>query len=870
MSLIQEILGWSKTLPLWQQDAIRRIFSAPKGLSDADIQELTELCLKENGLLPSCTKISTPLSQASVPSVAAGACLAIKRMSGLKHVNCLDQHQELKFVAKGLTVVYGANGSGKSGYARVIKRACFSRDRGEKILPDVKDETAVDKIAEAVFDIYENGIEKTYNWQDGAFIEALSGISVFDARSARVMLDQAQDCRYVPYGLDIVQDLGNKVVPFVRMAIEAQASKIDLSEEAFKNLRGDHIVGRMFANLAGADILEIRRLADFSPADMARGKELSALIDEQAGSELIKTIRQKVDRIKQLSGGIKNAAAALSVKEIEKLKDVFGANVAAKAAADIAARAFSNEAEYLKGTGSEPWKILFESARHFADECCGVAGTYPDGVTRCVLCQQKLDDAAVQRLKRFDEYIKEDASKNAMNASKALSNEKVRVEKLSDGIMTDEVLIKELSDIDNAVVQDLSTYKTAFVRHKLDVLQAFDGGVKWSLLSDLDVSVVQKLRDLASRELRRAHKIRLSIDETKRAALIKEREELRVRYQLQRQIKAVEAWFDRLKRKQSLLSLAKTLTTAHFTKKAKELFAGAVTQPLLNALNEEFNAIGVSKIRLKPSLSEKGEKSKVLVKLVIPAVKVTPLASVLSEGEQRAIAVASFLAELKVSGHTNAIVFDDPMSSMDVAFREAVAKRLANESKVRQVIVFSHDPVFVCQLRLASQDVGNACEFRYLESRVPHVGFVSDGLPWDSCSIESRIDRLEKEQKKLEKLPWPLYPTDEQKQEMRSVYDRLRASVEQFVRDKCLGGVIRRYDDYVRVENLKMVFALDQSLITRVLKLYSRCHKIVAAHDHTSAGIVGIPTDRDLKADIAEFRQLNEDVKSAQKTLKGK
>ena len=105
------------------------------------------------------------------------------------------------------------------------------------------------------------------------------------------------------------------------------------------------------------------------------------------------------------------------------------------------------------------------------------------------------------------------------------------------------------------------------------------------------------------------------------------------------------------------------------------------------------------------------------MKLVIPDVKAIPLASVLSEGEQRAVAVASFLAELKTAGHENAIVFDDPMSSMDVAFREAVAKRLAKESMKRQVIVFSHDPLFVCQLRLVSQDVGNHCAFRYLESK---------------------------------------------------------------------------------------------------------------------------------------------------------
>ncbi len=48
---------------------------------------------------------------------------------------------------------------------------------------------------------------------------------------------------------------------------------------------------------------------------------------------------------------------------------------------------------------------------------------------------------------------------------------------------------------------------------------------------------------------------------------------------------------------------------------------------------------------------------------------------------------------------------------------------------------------------------------------------------------------------------------------------------------------------------------------------FKRCGNEVE-HDHTSAGVVGIPTDQDLKNDIAEFRKLNEEVKVAQKPLR--
>ena len=62
------------------------------------------------------------------------------------------------------------------------------------------------------------------------------------------------------------------------------------------------------------------------------------------------------------------------------------------------------------------------------------------------------------------------------------------------------------------------------------------------------------------------------------------------------------------------------------------------------------------------------------------------------------MAIGSFLAELWVAGHKGAIVFDDPVSSLDHQRKRQIAKRLGEESKVRQVIVFTHDLPFLALL----------------------------------------------------------------------------------------------------------------------------------------------------------------------------
>src|SRR5215470_3919748 len=54
---------------------------------------------------------------------------------GLQAINALPPSAALTF-SRGLTVVYGCNGAGKSGFARILSNVCFSRAR-HQILPNV-------------------------------------------------------------------------------------------------------------------------------------------------------------------------------------------------------------------------------------------------------------------------------------------------------------------------------------------------------------------------------------------------------------------------------------------------------------------------------------------------------------------------------------------------------------------------------------------------------------------------------------------------------------------------------------------------------------------------------------------------------------
>lgn len=122
--LLGEILTWSTERPAWQRDALRRIFSLGQ-LGPDDIEEVVALCKGDRGL--SEAKRARPLTEEHLAIKGGGSDpVTIVSITHNHGVNALAPNQTLTFGAN-LTVVYGQNTAGKSGYTRILKRACRSR-----------------------------------------------------------------------------------------------------------------------------------------------------------------------------------------------------------------------------------------------------------------------------------------------------------------------------------------------------------------------------------------------------------------------------------------------------------------------------------------------------------------------------------------------------------------------------------------------------------------------------------------------------------------------------------------------------------------------------------------------------------------------
>ena len=196
---LADILKWSTDLPAWQRDALRRLCSQSK-LEEVDLITLVAIC--------KATERAVPLDASHLRDPAAShAVVSLGALHGLSNVNALAPGERLSFGKAGLTVIYGDNGAGKSGYARVLKQLCRARSpKGDAILPNIYAPTS--GLPTANIDFYIGGQKRSASWSQGNAPDAmLSAVSVFDSRTANVHVENTNDLAYTPLPLRILAGL---------------------------------------------------------------------------------------------------------------------------------------------------------------------------------------------------------------------------------------------------------------------------------------------------------------------------------------------------------------------------------------------------------------------------------------------------------------------------------------------------------------------------------------------------------------------------------------------------------------------------------------------------------------------------------------
>jgi energy-coupling factor transporter ATP-binding protein EcfA2 len=865
MSLLTDILVWATTyLSPWQRDALRRLFQQQELIAQ-DLDDLYAMLKSARGLPDSQNRQTVPLAQEHVPAqMATTAPVILKAVRDLKHVNRIEEGQQLTFAPKGITVIYGDNASGKSGYSRVLKRACRSREVLETVHPDANDPQATKKIPEAIFDIEVGGHPKSLKWtRDAAPPDELSTIAVFDARCARAYLDE-QDVAFLPYGLDIVENLGQRVLPELSRRLSAEISSVNTDTTPFADLLGDTAVGKLIALLGEATRPEqVKALARLTTDEANRLAELDKTLAEIDPKAKAKAVRLSAKRIDGLISRIDTAFACVNDTAVEKLKSCDDETEAALRAETIAAENFRAGEPLLPGTGEPVWKSLFEAARRFSNESAYPSESFPHVCpgARCPLCQEPFNPEAAKRMQRFEEFVKQDTAKVAVERRQQRATAEQKIAQASLGFGLDAATTEELNQLDVTLLQATQEFEKKVETKRRWVLDALKAHA-WNGSPALDGDPRTGLKCLSANLLTQANDLDEASDESQRKIFEAERAELRARSSLSPRLKAVLDLIQRMQVKAILTKCKDDLKTRAISDKAKEFASQAVTAALKNALDTEFQVLGVGHVKTK--LAERVEKGKMKHKLVLDLPVTTKLDEILSEGEQRAIAISSFLAELYLAGHGGGIVFDDPVSSLDHHRRKQVARRLVEEAKKRQVIVLTHETVFLGELLDAIEQQGVDYLMHHLEWMKDRPGHVSEGLPWEHKSFRDRLDKLEKAQKTMQG-SWPAYPNEEERAKMRQQYGLLRATIERIIQDVVFNGVVQRYRDWIRVDRLKDVVGFTEAECKEIARLHKACCEAVPSHDPSSARNAPVPDANQLGRDIEDLKAVVEAIRARRK-----
>lgn len=867
MALLNDIQKWSETLPHWQRDAARRLLLNETGLSSTDYEELYQLLKAEHGLPVAEGLTAIPLATEHLPAeLADGETVNLKALRNLQHVNKIGAGEVLNFQAKGMTIVYGGNGSGKSGYTRVMKRACRARDQAEPIHPDATNPAEADETPSATFDIEVSGEAEEVSWScESIPPDKLSNIAVFDSRCARSYLTAEQDVAYLPYGLDIVENLANAVLPELKEKLGAEIAGIDVNTAPYAHLLGETAVGRQFEGLNAKSSREtIQELGTLGDEDLVRFDDLTKALAEKDPVAKARELKLSAERLKAYAGKMNKPLAWVCDDAVEKLRSLVQSKLESEDAETRAAEVLQAGETLLPGTGQQMWKALFESARRYSTEVAYPRYDYPktgDGAV-CPLCQEELSGTASERLIRFEQYVKDDVAKIAGEKRQKLNEAKQKIEE-AELKFGDDAVLEEIRQLDDSLPAIITSYEEGLQNRKQAMLNCITTN-DWAEIPELHEDPRVRIRNLAAGQLRSSRTLKRAADEEKKRLLVAEHAELAARIELSKSLDSVLALLERMKNKVALDACYDQLKTRPISDQSKAFTSQAVTRELKIALDREFKVLGVGHINTK--LKERSDRGKTLHQLLLDLPTARKVDEILSEGEQRAIAVGSFLAELTLANHACGIVFDDPVSSLDHMRRNRVARRLAIESANRQVIIFTHDTVFLHQLRHECSQLGTDPLISSLEWEGTCSGKVHTGLPWGHKSVADRIDRIEKKQRYLEKLPWPAYPSEEVAGQIIRLYSFLRATIERFVQDIVLNGTVQRYRDYVEVKRLDRVIGLQQNEVDEIFRLTQRCHDIVEAHDPSSAKDDPPPTPDELKQDIDDLKSLIEQIKHRRRT----
>ncbi|RUW08817.1 hypothetical protein EOA46_19810 [Mesorhizobium sp. M1A.F.Ca.IN.022.05.2.1] len=826
-----ELESWANGFSSWQR--LLLAYAIRYGtLSTEQIEQVYSIFLHGFGLGDEPDpKVEVPTNITGKASGLGSQKPRLLRIHDVSGVNALTASAELIFSPQ-LTLIYGGNGAGKSGFGRILTNVCFSRAR-HAIIPDIYDGTAPRKASATIVLVDHAGNEIPLVF-DGSteHAELKKSFAVFDSSVAGKHLTDTGPLGFKPAGFDVFPEMA-RIYGVLAQKLAAAAERRP-KQNRFVNAFIGHATAASAAVAAlgpKTDLVPLRKLAQYGKDEAARVEEIQRLILELQSTSPEESIRRLTEArksIELLGETVKQLHAAFSQNERDGAKSLLTEfNETAKKVAATGAASFKSDK--LKGVGGPEWERLiaaaYESAALEHDH-------YPDETDSCLLCQQPLGDRAVALFARFWEFVDSQdrtalATLDNQIKAKIKGFESLTLDIFGEDTVARIYLRTAHPSLSDQIIQLLATLKsdrTAIVVALQKAGETFPSDGTADLTPAFEAVVSKIDADIADLKV-------LSVAEAV-AKLDAERVELRHREVLSKNLSDIEKYVADLKWCHLADSKARpALNPRHITEKEGELFSRVIAETYRSRLGQECSALECA---IPVEFRTKGQKGQTIRSL---AIKEFTLDQILSEGEQRAVALADFLTEAALNELNAGLIFDDPVNSQDHQRKERIADRLVEEAKSRQVIIFTHDLLFFTKVCSAAEKADIEPVTHWIQRGAKDkTGFVSlNDAPISTPQyLKTKLaeETLAQAQQLLGSARVDL---------VRKGAGQLRRTIEEVVPHLLLKQVVKRWDDRIMVTALRRVM-WDQALIEEIIEVFELCSAIMEGHSHTEAGTEAPPT----------------------------
>lgn len=754
--------------------------------------------------------------------------IKLKALTGITGVNKLAANQTLAF-SNNITVIYGENGTGKTGYGRILKILGFCYEKDTQILQNVYAKTKVKQSATITYSVNTHDQEFTWNGENQKDCKELQSISIFNNNCVKLSIDAKRELLVTPIGFHLFTLLSNELEQ-LQTIHKSNIDNYDIEVSWADKLHEGTKVFEFISNLNGQSTAkELKQLGTFSEEDSNALNKLNAELKNLNKSLIeneIKTLRAQLKELQSNKTIVEEAKQSFTkelwkqyhadienLQTLEKKKKVGLSEITKKRGVE-----FYDSEEFLSFIrAADDYLAILDKDKYPASE-----------EETCLYCQQQLKDKEARELLKNYRLILNDTTqedvkklKRKLLKTEGLIGElesKIAFHQSSYGLNEDEKPIqpKFISDY-NALV---SKYKKLVSKGtKEDVLNEkheidFSGVIDKlnSKEKGLEEKVTEKKDTLAGLQ-EKENKLTKKINERKDAEL------------LSKKVKATESIINNLREVSILNKHNSSFSTASISRRTSDARSNLVAENFNKIFSEELDKLRRSNIKV--NLDFRTERG--ISKLVQYIESQYELSDVLSEGEQKSIALAEFLTELRLDKTIAPVIFDDPVTSLDHNIIDEVATRLVSLSKDRQVIIFTHSILLFNSIKQKSElEPFKKLQFKYIETEkdLQNTGYLHDSpdLKQETFkSYKSRINQILGSSKE-----------DRAKKESELAiegYNKLRASIEVLVEKDIFGGIVRRYRKDVALSKFQKV---NGELIDKhkdeLNSIFERCCGFTDAH----------------------------------------